>query len=146
MDGLVKWFFRIFLSAMLLRGGFLLWKHAPYVLVTIIVVALAIWWSIHQDNQRQIRRGYWVEYLSPGRLRDGNDDCALIYHEGNNSVTFYGKERNRGRDSIIFVPSSSAWPTEVSEWAKDHREIFLTRIQQEKKFIQIETKPDPPTV
>ncbi len=144
MDRLVKWFLRLYFSTMLLWGGFLLWKHTPYVLGAIVVVVLAIWGSIQRDHQRRIRRGYWVEYLSPGLIRGGDNQCGIVYHEGKNLVTFYGEARRR--DSLIFVPSSSAWGNEVSEWAKGNREAILARIQQEKSFIQIETEPDSPAV
>ena len=144
MDGLVKWFLRIYIPVMILWGAFLLWREAPYILAAIIAIALAIWWSIHRDNQWHIRQGYRVEYLSPGIIRGGEDECGVVYHEGKNSVKFYGEVRRR--DSIIFVPSSSTWPDEVSTWAKGRRETILSRIQQEKSFIKIETKPDPPTV
>jgi len=55
--------------------------------------------------RRRQRLGRWVEYLSPGRLRAGEEDFALVYHDEKRQHFFYGKVGKPPAPDILTVPA-----------------------------------------
>lgn len=79
----------------------------------------------------------WVEYLSPGRLRAGEDDFALVYHDGERQHFFYGKVGKLPSPDILTVPSELKWQSQVPVWMREERVAILKRIGQEFSRVQV---------
>ncbi len=70
---------------------------------------LSIWIMVKREEQRHVARGFWVEYVSPGVLRAGEEDFAVVYYEGDRWQFFYGnKSQSSGAESLS-VPDESGW-------------------------------------
>ncbi len=97
-------------------------------LTAIPIVGLIFWfkWEDGRKERDLKRRGFHVEYVSPGRLRDGADDCEFVYYTLEGEVCFEGKAVRRG--SILKVPSANLWEVKAPSWAAGHLELILDRI------------------
>jgi hypothetical protein len=104
-----------------------LWMWHPALLLGFGVLVGVVAAVFYREHRRCKGEGFYVEYLSPGLVRDGPDDWGVVYREGENALRFYGKIIARDRD-ILHVPSLENWLRIVPEWARDRREIILQRI------------------
>lgn len=62
-----------------------LWRHAPWVVVGLAMLAVGVGIALMRERHRRRVRGFWVEYLSPNMLRAGDQEFAIVYHEGKES-------------------------------------------------------------
>jgi len=99
-------------------------------IVVLVVVPLGLYLAISSARDKRLReaRGYWVEYLSPGRLRAGQDDIAVVYHEPDLAVYFSGRQRPRPARTLLEIPSPSAWSSKVPEGRRERRDVILARV------------------
>jgi hypothetical protein len=80
-------------------------------------------------NRRQRRlRGYWIEYVSPGLLRAGEDEFGIVYHEGSEKLSFHGVQRPKPDRDLLFIPGES-WDRTVETWARGRRDLIVERLQ-----------------
>lgn len=128
MDTLVRWFLRVWLTFLTLA---LLWWLVRHPLALAVIVALAAWGGVSwkREQQRRMREGYWIEWLTPGRVRDGPDDAALVYHEGEREYGLPAKERIDGDGAKLYVPSPARWNEAAPEWARDRRDEIIGRVE-----------------
>lgn len=109
--------------------------------ISSIVLTLLVWlaWLFYRDwgrkNRELLRQGFHVEWVSPGVVRAGPDDIAIVYHDPRGEISFEGKEV--GRNAVVHIPASSAWKLKVPDWAKDQRHIIIERICKANKRIII---------
>ena len=81
--------------------------------------------------------GCWLEYLSPGMLRAGKEDFALVYHDGERQHFFYGTVGKPPASDILTVPSEERWQSQVPDWMSGERDAILKRIGQEFSRLQL---------
>lgn len=124
----MKWF-----AALL--GIFAVYRLFPYLwkesmlkfLIAMFAIGLLLGWVVW-NKYREIRRGFWVRYISPNILRGDPDDFAIEYHEGEKSLMLYGKLLERSK-RLVTIPSTQEWETKMPEWAKGRREEIRGRIK-----------------
>ena len=90
----------------------------------------------HQERKR-VEQGFWVEYISPGRLRAGENDFAVVYHEGNVSHFFYGSIDRSSRLEKLNVPDEVRWQEQVPDWLLGKRAVVLEHIRQRLRRVEI---------
>ena len=106
-------------------------------LAATICATLAGWVMMKRDGRRRALQGYWVEYLSPGVLRAGDDDFAVVYHEADRWQFFYGKVGRPQAPDRLFVPDEARWQAQMPGWLRGRRGAVLERIEWEAKRVQI---------
>jgi hypothetical protein len=74
-------------------------------------------------------RGYWVEYVAPGRLREDDADFAVVYHEGSRELMLLGRKRPKPEADVLFVPPEGSWSSRVEPWALGRRAQILDRLR-----------------
>jgi hypothetical protein len=129
-DALVKWFLRLYATAMSVAALVWLWRHFPWGLALLATVALFVARAVFKKRRQRQREGSWVEWISPGLLRAGEDDFAVVYHEGGRQHFFYGKAGPPPMRCVLQVPSQAAWPSHVPVWMGERRDLILERIRQ----------------
>ena len=132
-DAFILWFFRIWGTVLVVNVTLWLWKHFPFGLVIIAVATLMVRRAVATEREQLRIQGYWVEYVSPGVLRAGEDDFAVVYHEGDRQHFFDGKLSRNSTPDILHVPSQSAWRHRTPEWIREKRPLILERVRQELK-------------
>ena len=137
MDFIVKWFIRLWLTGAAISVCVWLWKHFPIGLLLLAVLILLVVCTNISEQRRRQRIGCWLEYLSPDRLRDGEDDFAIVYHEEKEQHFFSGKVGRPHSPDILTVPSADEWQDQVPVWMREKRDAILSRIQQEFSRVQI---------
>ena len=115
------------------------------ILVTLIGLVAGVWVLIKREEQRHVRQGYWVEYLSPGRVRDDKETFAVVYHEAERWQFFYGKTARRGELDRLLFPDEAAWQSRSPNWLNGKRVLVLSRIQKDLKRIEITIVPEFPS-
>lgn len=101
------------------------WLLAGAILVTAVVALFGLaLFALHR------LRGYWIEYVSPGVLGEGDGGFALIYHEGRKQLTLLGLQRPRPEADVLFVPREDSWTARVEPWAQSRRAQILDRLQR----------------
>ncbi len=115
-------------------------------LLILAVLAAIIWVLIKRDEQKHIRQGNWVEYVSPGRLRGNEDDFAVVYHELERWQFFYGKTTGHGKPDQLSFPDDAAWQEQSPDWLNGKRELVLERIEHGIKHIEIVGVPEFPSL
>lgn len=73
-------------------------------------------------------RGYWIEYVSPGLLRNEDGDFAVVYHEGSRQLMLLGVQRPKPEADILFVPPEETWGRRVEPWARSRRAQIVDRL------------------
>ena len=100
-----------------------------HMLLLILICAIGILCVfVKMEERKHIREEYWVEYLSPGRLRGDEDTFAVVYHEGEQQQFFNGKIGNRSRLDQLVFPDEESWLKGAPEWLQGKRQIVLKRI------------------
>jgi hypothetical protein len=128
---------RLYLSGLLL----LLWSMAavahglgrdarwPFIALALITAGLAMISLVVFASHRL--RGYWVEYVAPGLLRDDDVDFAVVYHEGSRELMLLGQRRPKPEADILFVPPEGSWSSRVEPWAQSRRAQILDRLRHD---------------
>ncbi len=111
-----------------------LWRLSPWAFGIFAVVAALVAGHTIVQRHRAHKLGYWVEHLSPGQLRAGEDEIAVIYHEGQNQIVFSGIERRRPDRNLIHVPGAKVWDATVESWARGRRSEIVGRILNDNKI------------
>jgi hypothetical protein len=106
-------------------------RRFPLAAGAVLVALLALTLSARRKRLERDRRGWWVEYVSPGVLRGGEDEFAIAYHEGNKTLYFSGTEGRRGERSTLVLPGAAAWPERVEAWARNRRDEIVARIRED---------------
>ena len=106
----------------------LLWRHAPWIVVLLMALAIGAGIASMRDRHRRRVQGFWIEYVSPNVLRTDERDFAIVYHEGEGSLFFYGKERPRPERDRLLTPSAAAWDAAAPQWARGRRELIMQRL------------------
>jgi hypothetical protein len=104
------------------------WKISPWALAALAFLVLAAAISTALGRRRRRLRGYWVEFISPGLLRAGEDEFALVYHEGDHKLWLKGRERRKPHRGTLYLPSSASWSKSVEPWARERRGEILRRV------------------
>ena len=76
-------------------------------------------------------RGYWIEAVALGALRDDDEDFAVVYHEGSRKLMLLGRRRPGSEPDILFVPSEDSWNHRVEPWAWGRRDQILDRLRHD---------------
>jgi len=105
-----------------------LWRHAPWIAALLMVLAIGAGIASMRERHRRRMQGFWIEYVSPNVLRADEHDFAIVYHEGEESLFFYGKERSRPERDRLLIPSAAAWDAVVPQWARGRRELITQRL------------------
>ena len=106
-------------------------------ILVLICLASIFWFLVKRDEHKRIRAGYWLEYLSPGQLREDEKRFAVIYHEGEQSQFFYGKIAGATLHQLSF-PSDANWQAEMPKWLHGKRKLVRERIQSKMTNLLIE--------
>lgn len=109
-----------------------LWKLSPWAFGVFAAVAASVAIRTLIERRRAQKLGYWVEHLSPGQLRGGDNEIAVVYHEGDNEIAFSGIERCRPNRSLIYVPGAEVWDTTAASWASGRRSEILGRFLEDR--------------
>jgi hypothetical protein len=104
-----------------------LWQWSRVTSALFIGVVIVIATRILLNRYRRRLRGYWVEYVSPGLLRAGENEFGIVYHEGSEKLSFYGVERPRPARNLLFIPGDQ-WDRTVAAWARGRRELIVERL------------------
>jgi hypothetical protein len=109
-----------------------LWKLSPWAFGVFVAVAASV--AIHTliEHRRARKLGYSIEHLSPGQLRGGENEIAVVYHEGDNEIVFSGIERSRPNRTLIYVPGPKQWDTAVESWARGRRSEIVGRLLKDR--------------
>lgn len=137
MDVFVKWFIRLWLTALTVSAFLWLWKHFPVGLLLLALLIIFICQLLLRERWRRQRQGYWLEYLSPGQLRVGEDDFAIVYHEEKSQHFFQGKVGRHAAPDVLTVPSVNEWETHTPAWMHEKRDAILQQIQVKFSRVQI---------
>jgi hypothetical protein len=76
-------------------------------------------------------RGYWIEYVAPGALREDDGDFGVVYHEGSRELMLLGRQRPKPEADILFVPPDGSWSSQVEPWARSRRAQILDRLRHD---------------
>jgi hypothetical protein len=134
---LIRWFFRLWLAGFTVSAIVWLWKNFPVGLVLLAILTILVAREFLSKRWRRQKLGYWVEYISPGILRAGDDDFAVVYHEEERQHYFYGKVGQPPAPDILTVPSEATWQSQVPVWMSGKRATILNRIRQEFSRVQV---------
>jgi len=113
--------------------------------LTLVGIGAVVWVLIKRDERKHVRQGYWVEYVSPGRLRADEDDFAVVYHELERWQFFCGKTNGQGKSDQLSFPDDAAWQEQSPGWLSGKREIVLERVERGIKHIEIVIVPEFPS-
>jgi hypothetical protein len=113
-----------------------LWKNFPFGLALLAILIFLVVRAIYSERWRRKRLGYWVKHLSPGQLRAGEDDFALVYREEKREHFFCGKVGQPRTPDILIVPSETTWESQVPTSMSGERDMILKRLQQEFSRMQ----------
>src|SRR6266487_2350977 len=92
----------------------------------ILFALLAFLWLLDAIRKRRDKkRGYSIELVSPGVLRAGEDDYAIVYKQVDVQFWFYGQKIN---DVIIFDDNPNIKSDEDQELWSRSRETIKQRI------------------
>lgn len=130
-DFLVRWFSRIWGATVLIGAVLWLWRSFPLGLALIGLAGLLVLRLIVSERRRHARQGYWVEFLGPGVLRGGDDEFAVVYHEGEHQVFFHGKKGHGSELDVLVAPSQSIWTLQAPGPMRDHQALILERVTHE---------------
>lgn len=104
------------------------WSRVAFALFLGAVIVIAT--RILLNRRRQRLRGYWVEYMSPGLVRAGENEFGIVYHEGSERLSFYGIHRPKPARNLLFIPGDS-WDRTVPPWARGRRDLIVERLQED---------------
>jgi hypothetical protein len=102
------------------------WSRVAFALFLGAVIIIAI--RVLLNRRKRRLRGYWVEYVSPGLLRAGENEFGIVYHEGPEKLFFYGLERPKPDRNLLFIPGEQ-WDSTVAAWARGRRDLIVERLQ-----------------
>lgn len=127
-----------------------LWRYAPWAIAILAALAGGVGIALMRERHRRHVQGFWVEYVSPNMLRANEGDFAVAYHEGEESLYFYGSEQPRPERDRLVIPSVAAWDTAVPSWARGRRalitqRLLADRIVQRCSIVEKENSRDSPS-
>ncbi len=115
--------------AVALLGRWLFALHPAVGAAFLALIAAGVALALHQSYLRR-RRGYWIEVLSPNRLRGEPDVFGVVYREGEREIWFMGRELSARCKWPLEIPSAAAWEASIGDWATGRRTEILRRVQE----------------
>jgi hypothetical protein len=108
--------------------AYALWQWSRVAFALFLGAAIVIATRILLNRRKRRLRGYWVEYVSPGLLRAGENEFGIVYHEGPERLFFYGIQRPKPDRNLLFIPREQ-WDSTVAAWARGRRDLIVERLQ-----------------
>jgi hypothetical protein len=108
-----------------------LWWWSTWAAGAFAAVCVATACCVYSVQRRTIKSEFWVEYLSPARLRGGSKQFAIVYHEGVREIAFNGLVRCPPERDLLYFPPAEAWPAAVEAWARERRSEILERLRED---------------
>jgi hypothetical protein len=105
-----------------------LWQWTPWAVAVVAVTVGALALRIALNRRRRRIQGYWIEYVSSNVVRAREGEFAIVYHEGEGKIYFYGIERPRPSRDLLFIPGPSRWDGAVEPWARGRRAVIVERL------------------
>ena len=109
-----------------------LWRSTPWTAVVLMTLTGVVGIAVVRARHHRLAQGYWVEYISPARLRADEHEFAIVYHEDKESIFFEGREQARPEQDHLSIPSAAAWDSRTPLWAQGRREIITQRLLADK--------------
>lgn len=110
-------------------AGYGLWRLAPWALAVGAALVGAAVASVLFGRWRRKVRGYWVEHVSSNVVRAREGEFMIVYHEGEERLSFDGFERPRPERDVVRIPSPERWDSTVLPWARGRRAEIVARLR-----------------